>query len=151
MHLWLQALARFSDKAIEDATKVAEHTDNTSDTFWDKVLTMVTTYGGKIVLAIVVLIVGTIVIKALCKGVKKALRKTKLDESVRGIFYKLIKFLLKKYPNITYAAIFGFVVGSIGCVFPGFKNIDLIGVIAMIAGIVVLWACDRLAPENAKE
>ena len=64
---------------------------------------------------------------------------------------KLIKFLLNKYPNITYAAIFGFVVGSIGCVFPGFKNIDLIGVIAMIAGIVVLWACDRLAPENAKE
>ena len=64
---------------------------------------------------------------------------------------KLIKFLLKKYPNITYAAIFGFVVGSIGCVFPGFKNIDLIGVIALIAGIVVPWACDRLAPENAKE
>jgi len=64
---------------------------------------------------------------------------------------KLIKFLLKKYPNITYAAIFGFVVGSIGCVFPGFKNIDLIGVIALIAGIVVLWACDRLAPESAKE
>lgn len=64
---------------------------------------------------------------------------------------KLIKFLLKKYPNITYAAIFGFVVGSIGCVFPGFKNIDLIGVLALIAGIVVLWACDRLAPESAKE
>ena len=64
---------------------------------------------------------------------------------------KLIKFLLKKYPNITYAAIFGFVVGSIGCVFPGFKNIDLIGVIALIAGVVVLWACDRLAPESAKE
>lgn len=64
---------------------------------------------------------------------------------------KLIKFLLKKYPNITYAAIFGFVVGSIGCVFPGFKNIDLIGVVALIAGIVVLWACDRLAPESAKE
>ena len=64
---------------------------------------------------------------------------------------KLIKFLLSKYPNITYAAIFGFVVGSIGCVFPGFKNIDLIGVIALIAGIVVLWACDRLAPESAKE
>ena len=64
---------------------------------------------------------------------------------------KLIKFLLNKYPNITYAAIFGFVVGSIGCVFPGFKNIDLIGVIALIAGIVVLWACDRLAPESAKE
>lgn len=64
---------------------------------------------------------------------------------------KLIKFLLNKYPNITYAAIFGFVVGSIGCVFPSFKNIDLIGVIALIAGIVVLWACDRLAPESAKE
>lgn len=64
---------------------------------------------------------------------------------------KLIKFLLKKYPNITYAAIFGFVVGSIGCVFPGFDKLDVIGVIAMLAGIAVLWACDRISPENAKE
>ena len=113
MHLWLQALARFSDKAIEDATKVAEHTDNTSDTFWDKVLTMVTTYGGKIVLAIVVLIVGTIVIKALCKGVKKALRKTKLDESVRGIFYKLIKFLLYAILIIAVVDILGVSMSSV--------------------------------------
>lgn len=64
---------------------------------------------------------------------------------------RLIKFLLKKYPAVTYAAIFGFVTGSIGCVFPGFGSVDVIGVVALIAGVAVLWACDRLAPESAKE
>ena len=64
---------------------------------------------------------------------------------------RLIKFLLKKYPAITYAAILGFVIGSIGCVFPGFGRVDLAGIIALAAGIVVLWACDRLAPETKKE
>ena len=59
---------------------------------------------------------------------------------------KLIKYQLKKYPAVTYAAILGFVIGSIGCVFPGFGSLDVIGIVAMIAGIVVLWACDRLTP-----
>ena len=61
---------------------------------------------------------------------------------------KLIKYLLKNHPAVTYAAILGFVIGSIGCVFPGFKSLDLAGIIAMIAGIIVLWGCDRLAPET---
>ena len=64
---------------------------------------------------------------------------------------KGIKYLLKNHPAPTYATILGFVLGSIGCVFPGFDKLDVIGVIAMLAGIAVLWACDRLAPENAKE
>ena len=57
---------------------------------------------------------------------------------VIGLVYcsKLIKFLLAKFPVPTYAAIFGFVLGSIGCVFPGFDKIDLVGVIAAIA-----WCC----------
>ena len=71
---------------------------------------------------------------------------------VIGLVYcsKLIKFLLAKFPVPTYAAIFGFVLGSIGCVFPGFGKIDLVGVIAAIAGILVLWGCERLAPGEAK-
>lgn len=71
---------------------------------------------------------------------------------VIGLVYcsKLIKFLLAKFPVPTYAAIFGFVLGSIGCVFPGFDKIDLVGVIAAIAGIMVLWGCERLAPGEAK-
>ena len=71
---------------------------------------------------------------------------------VIGLVYcsKLIKFLLAKFPVPTYAAIFGFVLGSIGCVFPGFDKIDLVGVIAAIAGILVLWGCERLAPGEAK-
>jgi len=64
---------------------------------------------------------------------------------------KLIKYLLKRYPTVTYAVILGFVIGSIGCIFPGFKNIDLLGIVAMIAGVIVLWACDRLSPEGEKE
>ncbi len=64
---------------------------------------------------------------------------------------KLIKYLLAKYPAVTYAAIFGFVLGSIGCVFPGFGRVDLAGVLAMLIGVLVLWGCERLAPENGKK
>ena len=34
--------------------------------------------------------------------------------------------------------------------FPGFDKIDLVGVIAAIAGILVLWGCERLDPGEAK-
>lgn len=64
---------------------------------------------------------------------------------------RLIKYLLKHHHAVTYAAIFGFVVGSIGCVFPGFEHINLIGVLALFAGALVLYACDRLAPEIVEE
>ena len=64
---------------------------------------------------------------------------------------KLIKFLLKKYAAITYAAIFGFVVGSIGCVAREVTSVTVIGIIALVGGIVVLWAFDHFSPEGAKE
>lgn len=69
---------------------------------------------------------------------------------VIGLVYcsKLIKFLLANFPVITYAAILGFVLGSIGCVFPGFAQVDLVGVVAMIAGIAVLWGCEKIAPKE---
>ena len=64
------------------------------DQFLQNVINLVTTYGGKIVLAVVVLIVGSFVIKGLNKWVKKALDKAKLDEAVKKIAEKFIKGLL---------------------------------------------------------
>ncbi len=62
--------------------------------FLQNVLNLVTTYGGKIILALVVLIVGNFVIKHILKLVKKSLKKSKLDEAVKKIAEKFIKALL---------------------------------------------------------
>lgn len=69
---------------------------------------------------------------------------------VLGLVYcsRLIKYLLRRFPVPTYAAILGFVAGSIWCVFPGFAQIDVWGVVCAAAGIGLLWACDRLSPEG---
>ena len=64
------------------------------DQFLQNVLNLVTTYGGKIILALVVLIVGNFVIKHMLKLVKKSLKKSKLDEAVKKIAEKFIKALL---------------------------------------------------------
>lgn len=70
---------------------------------------------------------------------------------VIGLIYcsKLIRFLLRRYPAATYSAILGFVLGSVWCVFPGFGQVDIAGVVCLIAGVAVLWACERLSPEGA--
>ena len=69
---------------------------------------------------------------------------------VIGLVYcsRLIKFLLKKFPTITYAAILGFVIGSIGCVFPGFDKVSVAGIICVFAGIALLWGCSRISPKE---
>lgn len=64
---------------------------------------------------------------------------------------KLIKYLLSHHAAVTYAAIFGFVVGSIGCVAREVASVSVLGVIALVAGIAVLWAFDHFSPESAKE
>lgn len=51
---------------------------------------------------------------------------------------KLISFLLKKFPNATYAVIFGLIVGSIYVVFPGFAGFK--GVLSVFASIICLLA-----------
>ncbi|MBP1586788.1 MAG: mechanosensitive ion channel [Clostridia bacterium] len=58
------------------------------------VIDIASTYGGKIVLAIVVTVVGLIVIKLLSKAIAKAFSKSKLDERAQSIITKLIKALL---------------------------------------------------------
>ncbi len=75
--------------------------------FWDKVIEMVTTYGGKVILAIVVLIVGRFVIKFLLKAFTKLLDRPNLDETVKKVALKLIKILLWIVLFITVIQILG--------------------------------------------
>lgn len=51
---------------------------------------------------------------------------------------KLISFLLKKFPNATYAVIFGLIVGSIYVVFPGFAGFK--GALSVFVSIICLLA-----------
>ena len=64
------------------------------DTFLNKGMELLSTYGGKIILALVVLIVGSLVIKGLNKTVSKLLGRSKLDEIVQNIIKKILKFVL---------------------------------------------------------
>ena len=59
-----------------------------------KVLGIITTYGSKLIGAIIALILGCLVIKLLNKAVRKALNKTKLDDAVKHILASVIKILL---------------------------------------------------------
>ena len=74
---------------------------------------LLTTYGGKIVLAIVVLIVGSIVIKGLNKVAGKALDKTKFDDAVKHVFRSLIKILLYAILIIAVVEILGVPMSSV--------------------------------------
>ncbi len=58
------------------------------------IIEMATTYGGKILLAIVVLIVGRIIIGRLNHVAAKAIDKTSLDPTVNSLFKKFINILL---------------------------------------------------------
>jgi len=62
--------------------------------FGKKVIDLATTYGGKIILAIVVLIVGRFVVNALAKAFGKMVDRGKLDETVKVLLKKIIKILL---------------------------------------------------------
>lgn len=62
--------------------------------FTKKLIEMGTTSGGKIVLAIIVLIVGLLLIKMITKGVNKHVEKSKMDPTVKMVVTKLVKILL---------------------------------------------------------
>ena len=88
MHL----ISRFVLEAAETTGPILEK--NPTSAFWDKVKELVATFGGRILAAIAVLIIGSFVIKFLVKGIKKAIDKTKLDLAVKKILVKFIKALL---------------------------------------------------------
>ncbi len=64
------------------------------DQFVNKAIDLLTTYGGKIILAIVVLIVGHFVVKFISKAIGKAFDRTKLELTVKEIGKKAVRILL---------------------------------------------------------
>ncbi len=62
--------------------------------FLDKLIGLATTVGGKLLLAIVVLVVGLIIIKAIKKALKKKEGKSKLDKTVANVINNLVIALL---------------------------------------------------------
>lgn len=62
--------------------------------FKKKAIELISTYGGKILLAIASLVVGLIVIKLLNKLIEKALKKSKLDGTVKSVIRNISKAFL---------------------------------------------------------
>ncbi len=62
--------------------------------FKSKAIEIISTYGGKLLLAVAVLIVGLIVIKFLTKFVVKMLKKSKLDGTVKSVIRNAVKIFL---------------------------------------------------------
>ncbi len=81
--------------------------------FTKNAIDLVSTYGGKIVLAILVLIVGMIVIKLLNKLVAKAFAKTKLDPMLQQIMKNVVRFLLYAVLLISVVEILGVSMSSV--------------------------------------
>lgn len=63
--------------------------------YWDQFSGLIVTYGGRVVLAIVVLIIGLWVIKRIVKTVAKRMEKRDVDPSLRPFLKSLIGALLK--------------------------------------------------------
>lgn len=62
--------------------------------FLDKVVSLMTTAGGKIILAVVVLIVGSLIIKALVKALDKIKSFGKLEPTVQSFLHSLVRIAL---------------------------------------------------------
>ena len=52
--------------------------------FKNNAIGLISTYGGKLILAVVVLIIGSLVIKALNRMAGRAIDRAKLDEAASG-------------------------------------------------------------------
>jgi len=81
--------------------------------FTKSAIELITTYGGKIVLAVVVLVLGSLLIRLLNKMAAKAIAKTKLDETVKGVVRTAIKILLYVVLIISVIEILGVSMSSV--------------------------------------
>lgn len=65
------------------------------ETLWDKIVTLALTYGPKLILAIIVLIVGFWVIKKLLVVTEKLMERRNVELSLRNFLKTLINIILK--------------------------------------------------------
>ena len=73
----------------------------------------ITTYGGKLVLAIIIYIIGRLVIKGLTKAAGKAIDKSSLDTTVRQLLKKAVKILLYVVLVISVIEVLGIPMSSV--------------------------------------
>ena len=96
-------------KAVEEAGVEAPKASlgESLKQFWNTIMGLVATFGGRLLAAIAVLIIGSLVIKGLTKAIVKAVEKTKLDGVVKKILEKTVKFLLYMILIIAVVSILG--------------------------------------------
>ena len=81
--------------------------------FLKTMIELVTTYGGKILLALLLLIIGSFVVKGLTKAAGKAIDKTKLDATVKQVAKNAAKLLLNVILVIAVIQILGVNMSSV--------------------------------------
>lgn len=81
--------------------------------FAKKGIDLLGTYGGKILFAIVVFVVGYFIIRLLVKLISKAINKTKFDEMIKRIAKSVIKVLLYGILIISVVEILGVSMSSV--------------------------------------
>jgi len=83
------------------------------DQFVKNGIDFVSTYGGKIILAVIVWIVGYFVIKLLSKAASKAIDKMTLDTTIKSVAKKVVKILLYVILIISVIEILGVSMSSV--------------------------------------
>lgn len=109
--------------------------------FLGNLIDILTTYGGKIVLAAVVLIVGHFVVKALTRMVVKGLDRTRLDETVRHVAGKAFGILLRVILIIAVIEILGVDMTSVVAILASCGiavGLALQGALANLAGGIMI-------------
>ena len=109
-------IGRFLLDAVEATGAAVPDPETASENvsaFWTTVKNAAVTYGGRILGAIVLLIVGSLVIKALTKGLNKMIDKTKMDPAAKKILEKVLRGLLYVILILTAVGILGVNMSSI--------------------------------------
>lgn len=109
--------------------------------YWDKITGLVIQYGGKIIIAIIIWIIGLLFVNLLVKLIDKGMQRSKMELTVRKFVLSLIGFGLKVLLFVTCASIVGIkmtafvtIIGAMGLAF----GLALQGSLANFAGGVLL-------------
>ena len=91
----------------ETVEKSVTQSVNTLEVITEKGIELGMTYGPKLVLALVVLIIGFWVIGLILKGIDKAIEKANVDVTLRQFLHSLISVILKLILIIVFASMIG--------------------------------------------